>query len=111
MLASVNADCAVLNSGSFRSDCIHPVGDFRVKDLKKILPYLDESVVLSVTGSQIIEVLENGVSQYPKHEGRFLQVAGIQFAFDPSKPGGQRIDPKLVKIQDEFIDLCKVFLF
>ena len=50
MLASVSADCAILNSGSLRSDCIHPTGDFRVKDLKKILPYLDESVVVSCTG-------------------------------------------------------------
>ena len=53
MLASVNADCAILNSGSLRSDCIHPSGEFRVKDLKKILPYLDESLVLSVTGRWI----------------------------------------------------------
>lgn len=50
MLAGVNADCAVINSGSFRSDCVHSIGDFRVRDLKKILPYLDESLVLSVTG-------------------------------------------------------------
>jgi 5'-nucleotidase len=53
MLAAVNADCAVLNSGSLRSDCVHQVGDFKVKDLKKILPYLDESLVLSVTGIQL----------------------------------------------------------
>lgn len=50
MLAAVNADCAILNSGSLRSDVVHPIGEFKVKDLKKILPYLDESVVLNVTG-------------------------------------------------------------
>jgi 5'-nucleotidase len=55
------------------------------------------------------KALENSVSQYPKLEGRFLQVAGIRFAFDPNKPPGQRIDPRLVMIQDEYIDLNKEY--
>lgn len=107
LLEAVNADCAFLNSGSLRSDCVHPIGDFRVRDLKKILPFLDENVVLHVSGTKLHQALENGVSQYPKLEGRFLQVAGIHFAFDPSKPSGSRIDPKLIQIQNEYIDLNK----
>lgn len=55
----------------------------------------------------MLQVLENGVSQYPKHEGRFLQVSGLKFAFDPSKPPGKRIDSRLVKVQDEILDLEK----
>lgn len=109
MLEAVNADCALLNSGSLRSDMVHPIGEFKVRDLKKILPYLDESVVLSVNGFQLHQALENSVSQYPKHEGRFLQVSGVKFAFDPSKPSGTRIDPRLIKVQDEYLDLEKVF--
>jgi 5'-nucleotidase len=35
---------------------------------------MDETVVLSVTGKQLLLALENGVSQYPKQEGRFPQV-------------------------------------
>ena len=50
MLEAVNAHCAFINSGTLRSDCVHPAGEFRVRDLKKILPYLDENVVLSLTG-------------------------------------------------------------
>lgn len=50
MLESVNADCALLNSGTIRSDTLHDVGEFKVKDLKKILPFLDRSIALSVTG-------------------------------------------------------------
>ena len=44
-----------------------------MKDLKKILPYIDECVVISVSGSILHQMLENSVSSYPKHEGRFLQ--------------------------------------
>ena len=52
--------------------------------------------------------LENGVSQYPTLEGRFPQVAGVEFAFDPSKPPGSRVNPRYVRIQGEYIDLDKV---
>lgn len=41
---------------------------------------------------------------YPKLEGRFPQVSGIKFAFDPKKPAGKRIDPLLVRIGDEYVE-------
>lgn len=47
--------------------------------------------------------LENAVSQYPKLEGRFPQVAGISFGFDPMMPPGSRVDPNLVRIGDEYL--------
>jgi len=74
-----------------------------MRDLMTVLPMLDSLVVLKVSGSQLIEALENGVSQYPKLEGRFPQISGLRFAFDPSKPSGSRIDPKFVKVGDEYI--------
>ena len=33
---------------------------------------------------KLLESLENGVSQYPKLEGRFPCVSGVQFRFDPA---------------------------
>ena len=35
---------------------------------------LDPLVLLDVTGDQLCQALENGVSQWPKLEGRFPQV-------------------------------------
>jgi len=58
---------------------------------------------MNLTGKQILEALENGVSGYPKLEGRFPQVAGISFAFDPTKPPMQRVDPQFVRIGDEYL--------
>ena len=55
-----------------------------------------------------MKALENGVSQYPKLEGRFPQVAGVEFGFDSSKPPGQRVEPLLVKVQGEYLDFDKV---
>ena len=31
------------------------------------------------------------MSQVPRLEGRFPQLSGIRFSFDPSKPGGERV--------------------
>jgi len=105
MVAATNADFALLNSGTLRSDMIHPAGPFFLKDLLLILPMIDPVVLLELTGAQIVATLENGVSKWPALEGRFPQVSGIQFAFDPTKPPGSRVDPKLVKIGDEYIDM------
>ena len=42
------------------------------------------------TDCQVIAALENGVSQYPKLDGRFPCVSGLRFSFDPSaSPGSQ----------------------
>lgn len=105
MLASTHSDLAILNSGTLRSDRVHPKGDFKLRDLVTIMPMMDPMIVLSATGEQIWKALENGVSQWPKLEGRFPQVSGVRFAFDPSKPPKQRIDPKFIKIGDEYVDL------
>jgi 2',3'-cyclic-nucleotide 2'-phosphodiesterase (5'-nucleotidase family) len=50
MLEISHADCAILNSGTFRSDRIHPKGWFKLRDLLTILPLVDELVVIQVTG-------------------------------------------------------------
>ncbi|CAG9792883.1 unnamed protein product [Diatraea saccharalis] len=103
LLAATGADLVILNSGTFRSDQVHPAGDFTLRDLSTIIPMRDLLVVVEVTGSVILEVLENSVSKYPSLEGRFPQVAGISFAFDPSKPPGERVAEQVVKIGDEYL--------
>ena len=39
---------------------------------------LDPLVLLDVTGDQLCQALENGVSQWPKLEGRFPQVSSTR---------------------------------
>ncbi|KAL3859708.1 hypothetical protein ACJMK2_009913 [Sinanodonta woodiana] len=109
ILEACPADCCILNSGTFRSDRIHKKGVFRLRDLLTILPLVDPLCVIKVSGEGILKALENGVSQYPSLEGRFPQVAGIKFGFDPSKPRGQRVEKDLVQIQDEYLQLNKEY--
>ena len=91
MRHATRTDVAILNSGTLRSDSILPAGNVRMKDLVAILPMCDALVVLEVTGAQLRVALENGVSQYPRLEGRFPQVSGVSFTFDASLPPNSRI--------------------
>ena len=50
MVAVTNADFALINSGTFRSDTLHAPGRFTMKDLLLILPMIDQLVLLELTG-------------------------------------------------------------
>lgn len=100
MRAASQTDIAFLNSGSLRSDTIHSAGPFKMKDLVTILPMVDQLVVIKVKGSILLEVLENSVCEFPKYEGRFLQVSGVTFVFDAEKAPGERIVKDSVKVHD-----------
>jgi 5'-nucleotidase len=50
ILAATGADLVLLNSGTLRSDQIHPAGNFSMRDLVTIIPMMDPLVVISVTG-------------------------------------------------------------
>ncbi|CAH1714900.1 unnamed protein product [Chironomus riparius] len=104
-LASTSADVCIINSGTFRSDQVHAAGPFSMKDLVSIIPMQDPLIVIEVTGQILYEALENAVSAYPKLEGRFPQVSGISFTFNPDRVPGTRVEPRLVRIGDEWLDV------
>lgn len=39
----------------------------------------------------MLDIIENSVSTLPVKDGRFMQVAGLHFKYDSSKPGGSRV--------------------
>ncbi|KAF2642541.1 5'-nucleotidase-like protein [Massarina eburnea CBS 473.64] len=97
-----SAECCIMAAGTIRGDQIYPPGVLRLRDIVNCFPFEDPVVVLKVTGKQIWEALENGVSNYPALEGRYPQVSNIVFEVDYSKPPGSRI-PK-VDIGGEKLD-------
>ncbi|CAH8590502.1 unnamed protein product [Heterobilharzia americana] len=109
ILTAVYADCVLCNSGSLRADRIIEAGTFTLRDLTSILPFLDQLVVIEITGQQLLEALENSVSEYPKCEGRFPLIGGMRFAFDPSKPSGTRVVNESVSVQNEPINMNRKY--
>ena len=51
----------------------------------------NKTVVLRLTGAQVREALENGVSRAAHPSGRFPQVSGLAFSFDAQRPPGERV--------------------
>jgi len=87
--AAAGAQIAIQNGGGIRASI--PAGPITLGQAMEVLPFGNYLVVLSLIGEQIIAALENGVSQVEKTAGRFPQVAGLKYTWDPAKPAGQRI--------------------
>jgi 2',3'-cyclic-nucleotide 2'-phosphodiesterase (5'-nucleotidase family) len=83
------AEVAILNGGGIRADI--PAGPIRVRQVMDVLPFNNFPVVLRLTGSEIKEVLEHGVSEAGGHGGKFPQVSGVMFVYQTASPSGRRV--------------------
>jgi 2',3'-cyclic-nucleotide 2'-phosphodiesterase (5'-nucleotidase family) len=92
---STGATIAILNGGSIRASI--PAGDISLGQVIEVFPYENYLVVIDLSGEQIIAALENGVSQVEEVAGRFPQVAGLRFTWNPDNPAGSRITGVEVK--------------
>jgi len=86
---TTKADVAIVNGGSIRSGISR--GPVTMKDVYATLPFDNYLVAVRMSGAQLRDTLEHGVSAVERGEGRFPQVSGLSFAFDPSRSAGQRV--------------------
>ena len=101
---------AFQNGGVIRAS-INP-GNVSIGDIISVLPFGNMIVDCDVTGQVIWDALENGVSRVEYIDGRFLQVGGLRYKFDSSKPAGSRIvSVEIGNIHDGFtlIDLTATY--
>ena len=75
---------ALQNSGGIRASL--DAGDVTLGEIMTILPFQNTLSTFKVTGEQLLTAIENGVSQVEDVAGRFPQVSGMRYTFDPSKP-------------------------
>lgn len=90
---AAGTDIALVNGGAIRGDTVFRAGELTRREMLSLFPYRDQLVRLQVTGAVLQAALENAVSKSAEdpEPGRFLQISGLRFAFDPSKPKGQRV--------------------
>ena len=74
-------------------------GEVSQLDIEASLSFNNSLAVLTLTVEQIKEALENGVSGLPEIDGRFPQIGGLTFEFDPSYPVGERI--RMAQVDDD----------
>lgn len=76
---------AIQNGGGIRNDSIIPPGNITALNTFEILPFGNfTAIVPDVPVSQFKELLENAVSRVEFGDGRFAQVAGVDFTWDPT---------------------------
>jgi 5'-nucleotidase/UDP-sugar diphosphatase len=100
------SDLAVLNGGGIRTDILK--GPIRVKTVWDVLPFNNFPVVLRLSGQEIREVLEQGISDLGGHGGKFLQVSGLRLAYRQSSPPGDRIQE--IRINGQLLDPDREYL-
>ncbi|MBI5484084.1 MAG: 5'-nucleotidase C-terminal domain-containing protein, partial [Deltaproteobacteria bacterium] len=83
------AEIAIVNGGSIRTAIRK--GPVSMRDIYAALPFNNYIVAVRMNGRQLRETLEHGVSGVEKGEGRFPQVSGLKFAFNPARPVGKRV--------------------
>lgn len=93
---AAGADIGLVNGGSIRADLVYEPGILTKRDVLSILPFNNAIVKVEVSGALLLRILEHGVARSGPGEdnepGRFPQVSGIRFEYDPRKPAGGRVN-------------------
>ncbi|MHA5067608.1 bifunctional metallophosphatase/5'-nucleotidase [Cetobacterium somerae] len=100
-----NTEIAFMNGGGIRANI--ESGDFRLRDAISILPFSNKVGAFKYSGKTIVEALEHGVSSVDKKAGRFLQVAGIEYSYNPKDEVGSRVSN--VTVNNKPIELETIY--
>jgi 2',3'-cyclic-nucleotide 2'-phosphodiesterase (5'-nucleotidase family) len=95
---ALHTDLAFIAASELKSkDEPIPAGKVASTAISSLVSYPnDRLAVLSLTGKAIQLALERSVSIYPQPSLGFLQVSGLRFTYDASKPLGNRVSSVMV---------------
>lgn len=82
---AVNADFGAVNNGGLRCDISK--GNITVGDMFQLMPFDNTIVTLKLNAAQIQILLEQAVQD----NGKGIQIAGLSFTYDPSRPTMHRV--------------------
>lgn len=104
-----SAEVAFQNAGGIRGDEVVGPGKISEATIWEWHPFENKVVLLTISGKQIKEVLERGVSSLPMSKGNFLQVSGVSFAVDlTEEPQVLTEDNKAIKFQGDRVSDIKI---
>jgi 5'-nucleotidase / UDP-sugar diphosphatase len=94
-----DSDIAIMNGGGIRANI--DTGDITFGEVLEVLPFGNTVATMDIDGASIVAALENGVStillndagqvQRAGAAGRFPQVSGLRYGYDPTLEPGSRI--------------------
>ena len=87
-----DSDFALVNGGGIRGNRMYPEGTTLTRgDIYRELPFNNKIINIKITGRQIMEGLENGLSRIEDGKGRFPHVSGMRVLYNPKNPSGRRV--------------------
>ncbi len=85
-------------------EIVKPQGGISQNDIASVLAFNNGLIALTFTKQELVDSLEHGVAALPEVDGRFPQLAGVEFSFDPDQPAGDRVvDARVVDEDGGFI--------
>ncbi len=92
MREGVGAQVGITNGGGIRGNRTYEAGaTLTRKDILSELPFGNLVVLIELSGADLVQALENGVSDIENMAGRFPHISGMSVVFDPAAAKGQRI--------------------
>ena len=94
------AQIALMNPGGIRAPLPMPAdGQVRYENLFSVQPFYNNLVTLTLTGAQLVQVLEQQWAGQPSAAGRVMQVSrGFTYSWDAARPLGQRVLADSLKV-------------
>ena len=99
-VADQGIQIAIANGGGLRASI--DAGEVTMGEVLTVLPFQNTLSTFQAKGSTIVAALENGVSQVEEGAGRFAQVAGLKYTFDPAAEPGSRVSDVMVGAGDDW---------
>lgn len=100
---------AIQNGGGLRASI--DAGEVTMGEVLTVLPFQNTLATFQLSGANVVAALENGVSRLEDGGGRFPQVAGLKYTFDPAAEVGSRVSEVMVDTGGAFapIDLSATY--
>ena len=83
-VSKAQIDCALVNGGGIRTSLA--VGKITRDDIMTVTPFRNQGCLVTLTGAELLEMLEAATSITPEPLGGFPQVAGIVYTINTKVP-------------------------
>ncbi|HRD75668.1 MAG TPA: bifunctional UDP-sugar hydrolase/5'-nucleotidase [Hyphomicrobiaceae bacterium] len=89
---STGADIGLTNGGALRGNRLYPAGHVITRrDVLSEMPFGNRTVMVEITGRDLKDALENGVSDLDNRGGRFPHVSGLTIVVNEKAKSGERV--------------------
>ena len=94
---------AFQNSGGIRAPIA--AGPITLGQIYQVLPFGNNPVVLTLSGSELKEIMEHALRSAPGESGGFLQISGMKVIFDSEREPSNRVVKMYVVENDDLTEI------